>query len=118
MGRCENTGMPHNNFLALSIITTSITKFIMLMDVGRAGTLHVIAVVHHTHGRSINIIPHHQQWKYWQKQPATSDDAIGSKRIQMMVMLTFLVAFEAKLNTYTGAHTTSVMQRHHFTHLT
>ena len=56
MGRCENTGMPHNNFLALSIITTSITKFIMLMDVGRAGTLHVIAVVHHTHGRSINII--------------------------------------------------------------
>ena len=28
----------------------------MLMDVGRAGTLHVIAVVHHTHGRSINII--------------------------------------------------------------
>ena len=90
------------------------------MDVGRAGTLHVIAVVHHTHGRSINM-----NWRDFhitsngntgKKQPATSDDAIGSKRIQMMIMLTFLVAFEAKLNTYTGAHTTSVMQRHHFTH--
>ena len=56
MGRCENTGMPHNNFFGIVNYYHEHNKVYMLMDVGRAGTLHVIAVVHHTHGRSINII--------------------------------------------------------------